>query len=106
MFIILTHDNQSTLSSFVLFLSFLTNNSVAEKSLFDSTDVGLIVIKAWYGFSIDLFLASKRLIITICDRISSCSRIVCGLHSKITWIMCFYFKWLIKLLVLEPPPFV
>jgi len=33
MFIILTHDNQSTLSSFSLFLSFATNSPVAEKAL-------------------------------------------------------------------------
>jgi len=46
MFIILTHGNQSTLSSFSLFLSFVTNRPVAEKSLSGSTDVGLIVIKA------------------------------------------------------------
>jgi len=32
MFITLTHDNLSTLSSFSLFLSFLTNSSVAEKT--------------------------------------------------------------------------
>jgi len=33
MFIILTHENQSTFSSFSLFLSFGTNRTVAEKAL-------------------------------------------------------------------------
>jgi len=59
----LTYDNQGTLSSFSLFLSFVTNSPVAEKALYCSTDVGLIVIKAWHSFSrlFDLFLiASKR----------------------------------------------
>jgi len=46
MFIILTYDNQSTLSSFSLFLSFVTNSSVAVKALSGPTDLGLIVIKA------------------------------------------------------------
>jgi len=57
-FIILTHDNQSTVSSFSLFLSFVANTPVAEKGLSGSTDLGVIVIKAWYGFSrlFDLFL--------------------------------------------------
>jgi len=32
MFIILTHDNQSTLSSFSVFLSFVTDSTVAKKS--------------------------------------------------------------------------
>jgi len=78
MFIMLTHDNQSTLSSFSLFLSFVSNSTVAGKTLSGSTDLGLIVIKAWYTFSrlFDLLLvASKRLIsfFTICDRISSCA---------------------------------
>ena len=50
MFIILTHDNQSTLSSFGLFLSFATNSPVAEKALPGSTDLGLIVIKARNSF--------------------------------------------------------
>jgi len=81
MFIILTHDNQSTLSSFSLFLSFVTNSPVAEKAHSDSNDLGLIVFKAWNSFLglFDLFLvASKRPIsfFTICDRISSCSGIV------------------------------
>jgi len=72
MFIIMTHDNQSTLSSFSL-LRFVTNSTVAEKALSDSTHLGLIVIKAWNSFSrlFDLFfVASKRLISfsTICDR--------------------------------------
>jgi len=44
MFIILTHDNQSALSSFSLFLSFETNSPVAEKALSGSTDLDLIVI--------------------------------------------------------------
>jgi len=55
------------------------------------------------------FVASKRLIsfFTICDRISSCSGIVLWSSlSRITWIMCFEFKWLIKLSVFEPPTFV
>jgi len=51
MFIILTHDNQSTLSSFSLFLSFATNNPMAQKALSGSTDLCLIVIKAWNSFS-------------------------------------------------------
>jgi len=51
MFIIVTHDNQGTLLSFSLFLSFVTNSPVAEKTLSGSTDVGLIVIKAWHRFS-------------------------------------------------------
>ena len=81
MFITLTHDNQSTLSSFSLFLSFVTNSPVAEKTLSGSTDFGLIVIKARYSFSrlFDLlFAASKRLItiFTICDQIFSCTGIV------------------------------
>ena len=50
MFILLTHDNQSTLSSFILFLSFATNSPVAEKALSGSTELGLIVIKAWNSF--------------------------------------------------------
>ena len=65
MFIILTPENQSTLLSFSLFLSFVKNGSVAEKVLSGSTDVGLIVIKAWNSFSnlVDLFFVdSKRLI--------------------------------------------
>jgi len=41
MFIILTPENQSTLLSFSLFLSFVKNGSVAEKVLSGSTDVGL-----------------------------------------------------------------
>jgi len=51
MFMILTHDNQSTLSSFSLFRIFVTNSLVAEKALSGSTDLGLIVIKAWNSFS-------------------------------------------------------
>ena len=42
MFIILAHKNQSILSSFSLFLSFVTNSQMAEKALSGSTDVGLI----------------------------------------------------------------
>jgi len=60
----LTYDNQSTLSSFSLFMSFVIKSPVAEKALSASTDVGLIVIKIWYSFStlFDLFFAaSKRL---------------------------------------------
>jgi len=65
-----------------------------------STDLGLIVIKAWNHFSrlFDIFfVASKKLIsfITICDRISSCAGIVLWSSlSRITWILCFDFKWL------------
>jgi len=51
MFILLTHDNQSTLSSFSLFLRFVTHSPVAEKALSGSTDLGLTVIKAWNTFS-------------------------------------------------------
>jgi len=81
MFIILTVDNQSTLSSVSMFLSFVTNSPVAEKALSGSIDLGLIAIKAWYSFSrlFDLlFLTSKRLIsfFTICDWIFSCAGIV------------------------------
>jgi len=50
MFILLTHDNQSTLSSFSLFLSFVTNSPVAEKAHSGSTELGLTVIKAWNSF--------------------------------------------------------
>jgi len=50
-FIILTPDSQSTLSSFSLFLSFVTNSPVAKKALSGSTDLGLVVIKAWNSFS-------------------------------------------------------
>jgi len=52
------------------------------------------------------FVASKRLIsfITICDRISICAGIL--LWFSPSWILRFDFKWLIKLSVLEPPPFV
>jgi len=102
MFIILTHGNQSTLSSFSVF-EFVTNSPVVEKSHSGSNDVGLIVIKAWYRFSrsFDLFfVASKRLIsfFTFCDRISSCAGIILlPSLSWITWILCFDFKWLIKL---------
>jgi len=84
-FTILTHDNPSTLLSFRLFLSFVTNSRVAEKALSGSTDLDLFAIKAWKSFSrlFDLFfVASKRLIFffKICDRISSCAGIVYGLH--------------------------
>jgi len=79
MCITLTHDIQSTLSSFSLFLSFVTNSPVAEKGLSGSINVGLIAVKAWYSFSrLFDFLVVKRLIsfITICDRICSRSGIV------------------------------
>jgi len=61
MFIILTHGNQSTLSSFSVF-EFVTNSPVVEKSHSGSNDVGLIVIKAWYRFSrsFDLFLWPQK----------------------------------------------
>jgi len=92
MFIILAHDNRSTLSWLSIFLSFVTNSPAAENALSGSTDVGLIVIKAWYSFSrlFDLFfVASKRLIslITIGDRISS------WLHFGVCWVS-LYKKWL------------
>jgi len=51
MFIILTHDNHSALLSFSLLLSFVTNSPAAEKALSSSTDLGLIIIKAWNSFS-------------------------------------------------------
>ena len=44
------HENQSTLSSFNLFLSFGTNSPVAEKAFSGSTDLGLIVTKARNSF--------------------------------------------------------
>ena len=50
MFIVLTYDNQSTISSFSLFLNFVANSHVAEKALSGSADLGLIVIKAWNSF--------------------------------------------------------
>jgi len=50
MFTLQTHVSQSTLLPFSLFLSFVTNSPVAEKALSASTDVGLILIKAWYSF--------------------------------------------------------
>jgi len=112
MFVILTHDNQSILSSFSLFLNFVTNSPVAEKALSGSTDLGLIVIKAWNSFFRlfdPFFVAAKRLIsfFTICDRISSCSVIVLWSSlSRITWILFFDFKWLIKLSVFEASTFV
>jgi len=81
MFVILTRDNQSILSSFSEFLSFVTNSAVAEDALSGSTDVDLFVSMAWHSFStlFDLFfVASKRLIsfIKVCDQISSCAGIV------------------------------
>ena len=81
MFILLTHDNQSTLSLFSQFLKFATNSPVAEKALSDSIDLGLIVIKAWNSFSrlLDLFFVASKILIsffTICDWISSCAGIV------------------------------
>jgi len=73
MFLILMHGNQSILSSFTE-LSFVTNSPVAEEALFSSTDVGLFVSKAWYSFArlFDLFVSQ----FVICDRISSCARVV------------------------------
>jgi len=59
MFVILTHDSQSTLSSFSLFLSFATNSLVAEKALSVFTDLGLIVIKGMEQFS-RLFCSLKK----------------------------------------------
>ena len=61
MFKIMTYDNQSTLLSFSLFLSFVTNSPLMTNS---------------------------------------------PLISWIIWIVCFDFTWLIKLSVLEPPPYV
>ena len=89
MFTILTHVNQSTLLQFSLFQSFVTNSTVAEEALSASTDVSLIVIKAWYSFSrlFDLlFVASNGLIsfFTIYDRVSFCVGIV--LSSSLSWI--------------------
>ena len=109
MFIILTHNNHSALLPFSLFLSFVTYSPVAEKALSGSTDLGLIVINMEQFFTVifdRFFVASKRLIsfIIICDRISSCAGIV--LWSSPSRILCFDFKWFIKLSVLEPPPFV
>jgi len=43
MFAILTHDNQSILSSFSELLSFVTNSPVAEEVLSGSTDVNLLL---------------------------------------------------------------
>jgi len=51
MFTILRHDNQSTLSSFSPFQKFATNSHVAEKALSGSSDLGVIVIKAWNSIS-------------------------------------------------------
>jgi len=112
MFVILTHDNQSILSSFSELLSFVTNSPVAEEALSCSTDVGLFVNKAWYSFArlFDLFfVASNRLIsfITICDRISSYAGIVLWTSlSRNTCIVYCDLKWLIKLSVLEATLFV
>jgi len=50
MFSMLTHDNQSTLLSFSLFLSFVTISTVTEKTLSGSTDVGLLESKTWQSF--------------------------------------------------------
>jgi len=50
MFIILTPDSQSTLPSFSLFLIFATSSPVAEKALFGSINLGLIVIKGMEQF--------------------------------------------------------
>jgi len=69
------------LSSFSLFLSFVTNSPMVEKALSSSSDVGLVVSSAWYNFSRLsglFFVASKRLIslFTTCDWISYCAGIV------------------------------
>ena len=115
MFKILTYDNQSTFLSFSLFLSFVTNSPVPEKPTLVPliwADLGLIVIKAWKSFSrlFDLFFVASKTFIsffTICDRISTCAGIVLWSSlSLIAWIVCFDFTWLIKLSVLEPPPYV
>ena len=45
MFVILTHDNQSILSSFSELLSFVTNSPVTEEALSGSIDVRLFVSK-------------------------------------------------------------
>jgi len=85
---------------------------VAEKALSDSTDLGLIVIKAWNSFSslFDLFFVASRKIISFSQFVIG-SLPVSGIVfwsslSWVTWIQCFDFKWLIKLSVLEPPLFV
>jgi len=70
MFIILTHDNQTTSLSFSLYLSFVTNSTVAEKALSGSIDGGLLVCKTLYSF----FKVIRHLL--ICDRISSCPGII------------------------------
>jgi len=111
MFTILTHVNQSTLLSFSLFQSFVTNSTVAEEALSAFTDVSLILITAWYSFSSisDVFEASNGLIsfFTIYDWVSFCVGIVLSSSlSWITWILCFDFKWWIQLTVLETHPFV
>jgi len=65
MFIILTRDDQSTLSSFSLFLSFVTNSPVGIKAFSGSTDLCFIAIKAYNIFQgyLDLFfVTSKRLL--------------------------------------------
>jgi len=92
MFIILTYDNQSRLSLFSLFLSFVTNSSMAKKALSGSTDLDLIVINAWNSYSrlFDLlFVASRRLIsfFIIYDRMTSCAIVV--LWSSLSWITGF-----------------
>jgi len=108
----MTHDNYSTLSSFSLFLSFVTNSPVAEKKLSGSIDLGLIVVKALNSFFKVIWpvLCSRKKHISffkICDRISSCAGIALWSSLlRITWILCFESKWLIKLSVLEPPAFV
>jgi len=99
MFIILTHDNQSTLLSFSLFLSFVTNSCVAENMLSGSTDVGFLVSKAWCSSS-QLYSLFHNF-----DQNSSYAiTVLWSLLSLITWILCFDFKWLTILSVLEPLP--
>jgi len=46
-----THDIQSVISSFTLFLSFVTNSTMDEKAFSDSTHADLFVSKAWYSVS-------------------------------------------------------
>jgi len=55
MFIMLTHDNLNTFSSFSLLIA-----PWLKKTLSGSTDLGLIVIKAWNTFSrlFDLFFVA------------------------------------------------
>ena len=55
----------SNLSSFNLFLSFVTISPTAEKAFFGSTDEDMITSQAWYSFSRlsgIFFVASKNFI--------------------------------------------